>query len=220
MQKASIKFTSRLYLYVFFTEALFKKNQSCCRIVFFNSEICCIIEMNKGSICIMKTVLFLDIDGVLVPKQIFDPYALEPDLKYRLAQEKNDPSIEKLPDTLVNQVYHHFNKESCTLIRQLADQFDASIVLTTSWRLFFSLEQMKAILNIFDLGPYVTGMTEEGIPRYRVIQDYVMHHGIDRFVVIDDLNMMRQFPNHFVHARFRFEKEQYDCVRKLLSWQV
>lgn len=36
----------------------------------------------------MKTVLFLDIDGVLAPKQIFDPYALEPDLKYRLAQEK------------------------------------------------------------------------------------------------------------------------------------
>lgn len=167
----------------------------------------------------MENIIYLDIDGVLAPKRMFAPYGFDPELKARLVRSKNDPTIGKLPDTLVHQVYHHFDSQSCQYIRELAQEFNAKIVITSSWRLFYNLEQMKAILNIFDLGPYVADLTLEGLPRYRVIQDHIKSHNVKRYLVIDDLNMERQFPNHFVLANYRFDQDHYKQARKLLLWQ-
>lgn len=175
--------------------------------------------MNSKKDLNMENIIYLDIDGVLAPKRMFDSYEFDPQLKGRLVCSKNDPTIGKLPDTLVHQVYHHFDDQSCQYIIKLAQEFNAKIVVTSSWRLFYNLEQMKAILNIFDLGPYVVDLTQEGLPRYRVIQDHINAHKIKHYLVIDDLDMERQFPNHFVLANYRFDLDHYKQARKLLLWQ-
>lgn len=168
---------------------------------------------------IMKAIIFLDIDGVLAQKKMFSPYEPDPFLKERLVKAKNDPGIGRLPDTLVNQIFHHFDPESCGLIRMLCQAYDAKLVITSSWRLFYNEEQLRAIINIFDLGAYMIGATRPGLPRYQVIREYIVEHDVKRYVVVDDLNMSRQFPNHFVLASYRFESEQYEQTKRLLSWQ-
>ena len=86
----------------------------------------------------MNAVIFLDIDGVLAPKERIQSYTMIEQLNKKLAYEKEDAHIEALPNNLVNQIYHHFDAESCQMILKLCNTFDAKIVLTSTWRLFFS----------------------------------------------------------------------------------
>ena len=168
----------------------------------------------------MNAVIFLDIDGVLAPKERIQTYTMIEQLNKKLAYKKEYDRIEALPNNLVNQIYHHFDAESCRMILKLCESFDAKIVLTSTWRLFFSLEQLKAILNIFDLGDMVIGCTDPDVPRYRMIQNYIEAHQINNYIVIDDLNMSRQFPSHFIAAQKRFDHGQYEKAVRLLQYQI
>lgn len=52
----------------------------------------------------MKPVLFLDIDGVLAPKTKSTDYSLIADLNQMLSIKKDDPSLQQLSNSLVNQI--------------------------------------------------------------------------------------------------------------------
>ena len=89
----------------------------------------------------MNPILFLDIDGVLNPP-ICPQYELDFALSDKLAAKLNNPSIKKLNIYFVNQVYYGFDKKSCELIKKLAQEFEAKIVLTSSWRLYYTKEEI------------------------------------------------------------------------------
>ena len=76
----------------------------------------------------MNAVIFLDIDGVLAPKERIQTYTMIEQLNKKLAYKKEDARIEALPNNLVNQIYHHFDAESCRMILKLCESFDAKIV--------------------------------------------------------------------------------------------
>jgi hypothetical protein len=161
----------------------------------------------------MNPVIFLDIDGVLECRR-------RPPADLSKTDWPNEPeAASKLDPHLVEYVQSHFDQDSCQRIRSLAEEFHADLVITSSWRNYFSLEQMQNMFSLVGLGEFVTGATPCGTPRCSVIESYIYSHDIDRYIVIDDLDMSSAFGFRFVESLDIFEEESYKKARRLLKYQ-
>ena len=126
----------------------------------------------------MKPCIFLDIDGVINPSRKKNSYCLDYNLPDVLAKKLNHPKIATLNAYLVNQVYYCFSKESIQLLKQLIEKYDAQIIITSSWRIVYSLEQLQAMFDIFDLGKYVKSVTTLINPRTKAIQEFINENNV------------------------------------------
>lgn len=157
----------------------------------------------------MKTCIFLDIDGVINPSKTNMHYNLDYNLPQTLAKQSNHPEIATLNPYLVNQVFACFSKESIKLIHQLILKYDAQIVITSSWRIIYSLKDLQTMFDIFDLGKYVTGITPLITPRTKAIQEYITQNNIMSFIILDDFDMSRIFDYHFICVRNCFDTQDF-----------
>lgn len=168
----------------------------------------------------MKPILFLDFDGVINPfvPRLFD--VDDPDLCTKLAKEKGNPEIETLGLRFVTQIYHGFDPMACWYIRQLCEEFDAQIIVSSSWRLTFTLTQLKAILDIHDLGHYVLDATPILDARAQEIQTSIQQYRIKNYLVIDDFNMEIVFGKRMIHTQRVFTQEDFLQARRSLKRQT
>ena len=157
----------------------------------------------------MKPCIFLDIDGVINPHRRKKSYQLDYNLPHILAKELNHPKIATLNAYLVNQVYHCFSRESIQYIKELTKKYDAQIIITSSWRLVYSLDQLKAMFDIFDLGKYIIGTTSSISPRTKAIQNYLRKKHVISYVILDDFDMSNVFDYHFIYVRNVFIEQDF-----------
>lgn len=157
----------------------------------------------------MRACIFLDIDGVINPSKANIHYNLDYNLPQTLARQFSHPEIAKLNPYLVNQVYACFSKKSIDLIRKLIIKYDAQIIITSSWRIIYSLKELQAMFNIFDLGKYVTSVTPLISPRTKAIQEYINQNHVTSFIILDDFDMSRIFDYHFIYARNCFDQQDF-----------
>jgi hypothetical protein len=137
----------------------------------------------------MKAI-FLDIDGCLAT------------------------SYGKQQDTCIGRTYV-FGKGAVQNLNKVLEATDAQIVLSSTWRLVYKLEQMQAFFAEQKVirGPIgYTPCLNNGTPgnmvviaaeRSAEISTYIMQQGIIRnsithYAVIDDENMAKAFGPHFV----------------------
>lgn len=166
----------------------------------------------------MKTVIFLDIDGVLVPKAQDYHYEIDETLPARLAIEKRDAGIRSLDPALVSKLYHNFDRQSCALIAKLCEDFGAGIIVTSSWRNVYTYSQLRSILSIADLGRYVLGVTPLGCSRRDVVRRAVETLHPDSYVVIDDLDLSRDHGYRSICPESVFNKNSYNQTRRVLNY--
>ena len=157
----------------------------------------------------MKPCIFLDIDGVINPHRSKKNYLLDYNLPATLAKEFNHSKISTLNAYLVNLVYHCFSKESIQYIKELINKYDAQIVITSSWRLVYSLDQLQAMFDIFDLGKYVHATTSFISPRTRAIQEYIKENHVKNYIILDDFDMSNAFDYHFIYVRNAFSEQDF-----------
>lgn len=167
----------------------------------------------------MKPCIFLDIDGVINPSRQQIQYQMDYTLPEKLSQQLNDPQIATLNPYLVNQVYASFSKESLNSIQKLIETYDACIVITSSWRIVYSLAELQAMFNIFNLGKYVVDTTEIISPRTKAIREYIQKHHVTSYVILDDFDMSSVFDYHFIYVHNYFNAQDYQKADYALQIQ-
>ena len=117
-------------------------------------------------------VIFLDIDGVLVTRN---------SIKYQHLNYPNEP------DTL-------FSQKAVKNLNKLIRLTNAKIVISSTWRLFHSLADLKKIFkkqgikgDIISTTSVERATVEEDIPRGKKITDWLEQHPeVEQYVIIDD----------------------------------
>lgn len=165
-----------------------------------------------------RPVIFLDIDGVLCWGKPRSAPEI-PGLARDLSQKLGNPVIATLSDQLCSQIQSHFDQKACQAIETLCQESGAEIVISSSWRLFHSLEQMQAIFQIAGIH-HVTGMLPNGSVRRDVISAYIAGHQISSYIVVDDMNLTKVFGYRFIQCTQGFGQSQFALARSAFRIQT
>ena len=117
-------------------------------------------------------VIFLDIDGVLVTRN---------SIKYQYLNFPDEPNI-------------RFSKKAVKNLNKLVRLTKAKIVISSTWRLFHSLEKLQNIFEEQKIEGEIISTTsvekatvEEDIPRGQKIADWLEQYPkVKQYVIIDD----------------------------------
>ena len=173
-----------------------------------------------------RTVIFLDIDGVLQPhgKQTRFDHDLE-ELRRVLSEKLDDASYMDVDKYDLGAIYYDWDREAVEKLRRLCEDFGAEIVVSSDWRRGKTTGLLKAYFRVHDLHPQVTDQTKglEGPPHYRAgeVQEYLdSHPEIERFVIIDDgyrTEFEALFPEQFVYTTYCLGDADDRRARRILS---
>ena len=170
-----------------------------------------------------KMVIFLDIDGVLQP--LSSQHRFEHDLdelRTQLAiKYKNDDYL--LMDRYdLGAVYYDWDLDAVERLRKLCIDFNAEIIITSSWIDYSALSRLKEYFKLHGLDIYIGGNISVVGRSSRVakIAEYLeQHQDVDRFVILDDAfvdDFRNSFAKHFVYCRFIFDEDCYQQARSIL----
>lgn len=113
--------------------------------------------------------IFLDIDGVLRTHKS--------DLEW--SQILGVPIPESVYD-------RRFDRKIVSYINEVAGYTRAKIVVTSTWRVKHSLEELRQIFRDNGISAEIVGKTDIGLNRGEEIEQYISDNEIESYVVIDD----------------------------------
>jgi hypothetical protein len=79
-----------------------------------------------------------------------------------------------------------FNPKSVSNINLLISYTRAKIVVSSTWRTQFTLQQLKDIFRSNGIDGEVVDKTSIGLTRGEEIQEWIDYHGVESYIVIDD----------------------------------
>ena len=173
-----------------------------------------------------RTVIFLDIDGVLQRPSSQKRFKHDLDeLRRRLADRFDDTSYLDFDKYDLGAITHDWDSDAVERLRSLCEDFGAEIVVSSDWRRGKSVDVLDAYFRIHDLHRYVTDKTGEegGPPHYRAgeVKDYLdAHPEVERFVIIDDgyrQEFEELFGEQFVYTTWCMEADDEARARRILS---
>jgi len=150
-------------------------------------------------------IIFLDIDGPLA-------YGDEEEDAIRIA-----PGL-VIPYSYVQQ--------DCRSLYEIVRETQADIVLSSDWRLYYTIDEMNAVLAYFGAPPVIIDKTNRlkaklssssVMDRAHQILQWVDEHEPEKWVAIDDFNLYPYFKeygykNNFVRTRGERNEEKYPSL--------
>lgn len=113
-------------------------------------------------------IVFLDIDGVL------------------RTHESDCFWSQKLGEPIPELHKRHFSPDALENLNYITLLTGAKIVVTSTWRLFYTLTELKSLFRSRGFRGDIIGITGSCDTRGEEIVEWLNEHRIDNFVVIDD----------------------------------
>lgn len=147
-----------------------------------------------------RRVIFLDIDGVLQPDWHRERFKHDrKKLQQELAEKYLDQRYLKIDEYDVAAVYYDWDAGAVQNLKTLLAE-GAEIVLHSNWRDTISIENLRLLFKLHDL-PLHEVVPAVGVFHNKVqdIKAYLAaNEGLEYYVILDDLDMGKDFPGHFV----------------------
>lgn len=145
----------------------------------------------------MVNYIFLDIDGVLA-----------------LPQNKLSDKHESL----------EFDLKCVEVLKNICEKYSARIVVTSSWRINKSIEQLKEIFSHYNLDEYIEDKLVDSVDyteREMGIKNYIISNRINNYIVIDDMPLPN-LRNNLIQTKIRtglkfINKLDYFKIENLLK---
>ncbi len=140
--------------------------------------------------------MFLDIDGVLTTT-----------MQYYTNRKKWHPMYD----------CYRFDEKCVKVFNQIINKFNPIIILSSDWKLRYSITQLNEIFEWNDINSKISGITPDlwgkqftnlnqleecramEIEEY-IIWDKYLEYETGKYVIIDDLDLSSWFPNNFVRT--------------------
>lgn len=171
-----------------------------------------------------RNVIFLDIDGVLQPKnnQFRFKYDLD-ELSRRLAAQFGDNQYLEMDKYDLGAIYYDWDKSAVENLRKLCTIQQGEIVISSDWRYYSPLSRLINYFRIHDLHAYITGEIPKTSGKYRCgqITEYLdANPDILHFCILDDAwisEFTATYPEHFVQCSIKFDEAAYLKAAAILS---
>ena len=156
-----------------------------------------------------KPIIFLDIDGVLATVK-----------QYNLTNQSKT--------WLQKYNVYPFDPKCVKIFNEILEKVDADIIISSDWRVEFTLEELADIFKIngvirppMDVTPqYPTSMSHYSKNRAGEIMKYVTDNKIGKnWIAIDDLNLNLWLYEHFFMCKSEWEGiKQSGLKQKILNY--
>lgn len=162
-------------------------------------------------------VIFLDIDGVIMPLGSHEYLRMDAQT-FKALCVKEHPALADVSAYDLAAAEWDWYPRATKHIRQLVEQTQAKIVITSSWRIARTLHELQLLFSLHGLGDAVLDVTVDTGKKEEEIQMYLWGYPeIEQYVVIDDMDMRRSFHEHFIHVRDKyFTEENRDAALRIL----
>lgn len=169
---------------------------------------------------VMMKVVFLDIDGVLFPcrGRKFKSCNVN-EVKEELCN-RNYGLFHDIDDYDLAMVYTGWEQDAIIRLKTLLNKCDAKIVVSSSWKFTRTVRELKQLFGIYGLEEYVVDKTTDdyGFFKMPAIQGYLKDHPeIVSYVVLDDIDMCKDFPYHMVVCPDIFDNKCLENAIKILK---
>ncbi|MCC2847423.1 MULTISPECIES: HAD domain-containing protein [Clostridium] len=168
-----------------------------------------------------RSVIFLDIDGVLQPTRNERRFRHHMEETAQFLREKYDDEIYLSLDRYdVAAVYYDWDLAAVGILKKLIEETCSEVIVHSSWIYGKSIEQLKALFRIHDLDVFITGIAESpDRNKERAIQKYLEENpDVSNHIVIDDnFFVFIKFGEHGCWTREFMNTKDYDYCKKLLS---
>lgn len=160
-------------------------------------------------------IIFLDIDDVLYLKVSRELSSTElEDIRLKLKENYSPEAVDGLKERSLKAALN-FTPLAIDYLKALCKEEDVKIVVSSTWRLSNSLEQLQALFSIYELGDKIIGRTPDiyYYNRGQEIESWLTEHlkEIDAFLILDDddWNISGRFLPRFVHCTQGFHFEHH-----------
>ena len=165
-------------------------------------------------------VIFLDIDGVL------QPYSNDSRFRHdlfgtleMLAKNYKDKVYLSMDRYDVGAAYYDWDIEATRLLKKCFDDTGAIAVISSAWKDFLSLKQLKAIFRFYHLDGYIKDSLPDGVDKEKLIKSYLKRNkeNILGYVVVDDMRMDFAKGSHMVLTFNKLTEEDVEEIKKALK---
>ena len=169
-------------------------------------------------------IVFLDIDGVI------QPYNTSIDLNNKIIKkvliQKFGVDYLKYDSLELYDVYYNWNKKALERLREILQQTNSKIIVSSDWRDENKPYKIKDYLRIHQLDDY---WFEDNIidkkygmnpfkKRYMEISQSIYDYPITNFVILDDMvELKKYYPDNFVETYNYLSRENVNDAIRILK---